>query len=172
VWRLPFMSSSASPLRNEFHRLGRGGHGHRAHRQSVRTKGDAVLIRDCLDGPSRPHEERRNEPGGGSLDGARESGGLARCATAVGIGSRPRHRSRSCSYFPVPVSRFMTPCSQGNGTRRRADGPSPSERGENNGQRHTEQQRRERGLVVRARLCSAPPLTASESTRTPARGAR
>ena len=28
--------------------------------------------------------------------------------TAVGIGSRPRHLSRSCSYLPVPVSCFMT----------------------------------------------------------------
>ena len=98
------------------------------------------------------------------------------CATAVGTGSRPRHLSRSASYFPVPVVRFMIP-------RMRPGEPGDQlaaaasrflqEKCEDDSQADAVQQGFERRLIVlkaaarRRRRC--PPREASQ---TPARARR
>src|SRR6185503_12871761 len=69
-------------------------------------------------------------------------------ATAVGTGSRPRHLASSASYFPVPGVRSMVlSCSVAFRPPNRPSGFLQEER-QKNGEADSEQQRRERRLVV------------------------
>ena len=71
----------------------------------------AALAASSCDLGRRADEDRRDQALLAGLDGAGQ-GRVPRtgCATAVGTGSRLRHRSSSASYLPVPVLAVPVAC--------------------------------------------------------------
>src|SRR5215831_12950390 len=68
------------------------------------------------------------------------------CATAVGTGSRLRHLTSSCSYFPVPE--VIVPSHRPSSRRLNRRPGLFQKKGEDDGDRDAHQERRERRLVV------------------------
>ena len=112
---------------------------------------DPVLLRDLADLLRRADEDRRDQALAAGLEAPASAVSSHGCATAVGTGSRLRHRASSCSYFPVPVSRVMLPRVLPPGLAlarsRRRSGLLEKE-SENDRQRDAVEQRLERRLVV------------------------
>ena len=86
------------------------------------------------------------------------------CATAVGIGSSPWHRSSRCSYLPVPVVCFMTSLVLRSGSGGRRPGPGfPEDDREDDRETDAPQKRLEGGLEVFVLRTRAAPAEALRS---------
>ena len=94
---------------NELHRLGRRGVAVRRVDDAGLPDVDPAFVSPpraiLAAGPTRIGMISPFAPASSAPASAVASQG---CATAVGIGSRLRQRSSSCSYFPVPVSRVIS----------------------------------------------------------------
>src|SRR5206468_9345310 len=70
------------------------------------------------------------------------------CATAVGTGSRLRHLTSSCSYFPVPDVRSMVSSHSAFDPRPNRGPGFSQEKGQDDRDTDADEQRRERRLIV------------------------
>ena len=108
VCRLPFIRSSASPLRTSATARAAAAWlwGASTIRQLPRSIPCALATSWIFaDGPTRIGAITPRAAASMAPASADASHG---CATAVAIGSRSRHRRSSCSFFPVPGSVVMT----------------------------------------------------------------
>src|SRR5262245_12233175 len=118
VWRLPFISSSASPCRTSATAAAAAAWLCGASTMRVEPSASPARFATAAilsDGPTRIGVISPFAPASMAPPSAVSSHG---CATAVGMGSRLRHLASSCSYFPVPGSRVM--CVSLRGRRRKA----------------------------------------------------
>jgi hypothetical protein len=82
--------------------LGRGRVAVRSVHDLEAAESDSRGTRDLADLVGGAHQERHDEPLLRGLDGPPRALASQGWATAVGMGSKLRHLSRSRSYFPVP----------------------------------------------------------------------